>query len=134
MIWLFFSVIVAVVTADLITKFTIDGVMNSGIAWGLGAQLPWLWVFVVVFSFVLVAVLLWWFFSRKKRTWFWTIGLALFIGGVLGNAIDRLLSNGAVHDFIDFIIFRNNLADIALSVGAVMMVLAMIMEEFRAPR
>ena len=61
-------------------------------------------------------------------------GLALIAGGALGNAVDRLLSNGAVHDFIDFGIFRNNLADIAISVGAVLIVLVVIMGETRATR
>lgn len=134
MIGLFFGVIIAVVTVDLITKFTIDGILNPGIAWGLGAELDWLWIVIVGFSFVLIVLLIWWFFRLKNRTWLSTLGLGLFIGGVLGNAIDRLFSHGAVHDFIDFGIFRNNLADIALSVGAVIMIIALIVEEARAAR
>lgn len=134
MIWLFFGVIAAVVTVDLITKFTIDGVLNPGIAWGLGAELSWLWIAVVVVSFVLVVALVWWFFHRKKRNWLNTTGLGLFIGGILGNAIDRLVSGGAVHDFIDFGIFRNNIADMALSIGAVLICLSLIMEEIHASR
>ena len=134
MIWLFFSLIIVIVTVDLVTKFTITGILNPGIAWGWGAQLPWLWIVIVIFSLVLVAGLIGWFFANKKRTWFWTTGLGIFIGGVLGNAIDRLISGGAVHDFIDFGIFRNNLADIALTVGAIAIVLAMIVEEIRASR
>lgn len=134
MIALFFSVIVAVVAVDLITKFTIDGILNSGISWGLGARLPWLWIVVVVFSLVLVIGLVWWFFHNQKRTMLGTVGLGLFIGGTLGNAIDRLVSGGAVHDFIDFGIFRNNIADIALCVGAVMICLALIVRETRAAR
>ena len=79
MIALFFGVIVAVLTVDLITKFTINGILNSGIAWGLGAQLSWLWIIVVAFSFVAVIVLIWWFLRDKKRTWIglnsgWSIG------------------------------------------------------------
>lgn len=134
MIALFLGVIAAVVAVDLITKFTIDGILNPGIAWSLGADLPWLWVVVVIFSFALAAGLLVWFFRTKHHTWLGTIGLAIFIGGILGNAIDRLLSGGAVHDFIDFVIFRNNIADIALTIGAVLIVLNLIVEEIRAPR
>ena len=132
MIALFFGVIVAVVTIDLVTKFTIDGVLNPGIAWGLGAQWSWLWVVVVIFSLVVVTFLVWWFFHQSHRTWLKTTGLALLIGGALGNAIDRLLSGGAVHDFIDFGIFRNNLADIALSVGAVLVAVTLIVGGSRA--
>ena len=134
MIGLFFAVIVVVVAVDLITKYSFDGILNPGIAWGWGAQLPWLWLVIVVFSLVLVIGLVVWFCRRKKRTWFGAVGLGLFVGGVLGNALDRMFSHGAVHDFIDFGIFRNNLADIALSVGAVLLVLALILEETRAAR
>ena len=134
MIWLFFSLIVTIVAIDLITKFSIDGILNPGIAWGWGAQLDWLWIVIVVFSFVLVVGLICWFFCSKRRTWLRTTGLGILIGGVLGNAIDRLISGGAVHDFIDFVIFKNNLADIALTVGAILIMLSLIVEEIRAPR
>lgn len=134
MIWLFFSLIVTIVAVDLITKFSIDGILNPGIAWGWGAQLPWLWIVIVVFSFLLVVGLVCWFLWGKKRTWLRTTGLGLFIGGVLGNAIDRLISGGAVHDFIDFVIFKNNVADIALTVGTILIMLSLILEEVRASR
>ncbi|MCQ2382397.1 MAG: signal peptidase II [Clostridia bacterium] len=134
MIAWFCAVIVVVLSTDLITKFTIAGILNPGIAWGLGAQLPWLWIVVVVFSLVIVAVLIGWFMWMKKRTWWGTTGLALVIAGALGNAIDRLVSGGAVHDFIDFGFFRNNIADIALSIGAVLVCLALMIGETRAAR
>ncbi len=134
MIAVFFGVIVAVVTVDLITKFTIDGILNPGISWSLGTNLPWLWGVVVVFSLVLTVGIVTWFLRTKKRTWLNTVGLGLFVGGMLGNAIDRLISGGVVHDFIDFVIFKNNIADIALTVGAVLIILNLIKEEMRAPR
>lgn len=110
----------AVLALDLITKFTIPGILNPGVAWGVGANVSWLWIVIVVFSFALVAMAVWWFGHTKHRTWLLTIGLALFVGGVLGNAIDRLVTGGAVHDFIDFVIFKNNLADMAIIAGATM--------------
>ena len=48
MIWLFVGLIVGVVVVDLATKFSFDGILNSGIAWGMGAQLPWLWIVIVI--------------------------------------------------------------------------------------
>lgn len=121
MIWLFAVIIAAVVSVDLVTKFSCDGILNTGIAWGLGAQLPYLWIVVVVLSLLLAILAVFWYCRtpRKKSYWF-TVGLALFVGGVLGNAIDRMLTGGAVHDFLDFVLFKNNLADIALIMGAVM--------------
>ena len=121
MIWLFAGILVAVVVADLVTKFTFDGILNPGIAWGLGAQLPWLWIAVVVLSFVIVVVMtVWYCRTPRRKSYSFTVGMALFLGGVLGNAIDRLLTGGAVHDFINFVLFKNNLADIALVIGVVM--------------
>lgn len=134
MLALFLGVIVAVVTADLITKFTIAGITNSGIAWGLGANLPWLWIVITVVAFVLAGGVIGWYVVSKKRTWLDAVGLGLFVGGVLGNAIDRLISGGAVHDFIDFGLFKNNLADIAITVGAVLVMINIIVEGVRAAR
>lgn len=121
MIWLFAGIIMATVVIDLITKFTFDGILNPGIAWGLGAQLPWLWIVIVVISLVATVGLAVWYSrtSRRKSYWF-TVGLALLIGGIIGNAVDRMVTGGAVHDFINFVIFRNNLADIAITVGVIM--------------
>ena len=134
MIALFFGLIVAVVAVDLITKFTIDGILNPGISWGLGAQFDWLWIVIVVASFLLATLVVVWFLRTNKRTWLGTVGLALFVGGALGNAIDRLISDGAVHDFIDFVLFKNNLADIAITVGAVLVMVSMMVEAARARR
>ena len=118
---LFLGVIAAVVAVDLMTKFTVPGILNSGVAWGLGAEVEWLWIAVVVLSAVVVVGLVVWYTRTPRRhAWWFTVGLALFVGGVIGNMIDRMLTGGAVHDFIDFIIFKNNLADIAITVGAVM--------------
>ena len=120
MIWLFVGLIVGVVIVDLITKFSFDGILNSGIAWGMGAQLPWLWIVIVILSLALaVVMIIWWSRTSRRKSYWFTVGLALFIGGMLGNAIDRMITGGAVHDFINFVIFKNNIADIAITVGAV---------------
>ena len=121
MIGLFTGILITVVAVDLLTKFTCDGILNTGIAWGLGAKLPWLWIVVVVLSFVIMVTMLVWYLRtpRRQSVWF-TVGMALFLGGVLGNALDRMVTGGAVHDFINFIVFQNNLADIGICVGALM--------------
>lgn len=121
MIWTFVGILVAVVCVDLGTKFIFDGILNSGIAWGLGAQLPWLWIVVVILSVILsVVFVVWYCRSPRRQSWWFTVGLALLVGGIIGNAIDRLMTGGAVHDFINFVLFKNNLADMAIIVGAIM--------------
>ena len=115
-----FVITVVVMALDLITKFTIPGIINPGISWGLGQQWPWLWVVVVILTLVVVGLaLVWWFHTKHRKTWLLTVGLGLFLGGALGNLIDRLISGGAVHDWWNwFGWFHNNLADVALIVGA----------------
>jgi signal peptidase II len=75
---------------------------NRGGFLSLGAELP-AWVRQVVFGVgvpvLLVALALgavW--FSHLQRAQ--VIGLALLLGGGLGNLIDRLLRDGAVTDFV----------------------------------
>ena len=131
MIILFFGLILAVTAADLITKYKIPGILNPGIAWGVGAEIPWLWKVIVVLSFVLVVVLVVGYLRYKKRTWIGAVGLGIFVGGILGNAIDRIITGGPVHDFINFQIFQNNIADIALTVGAALIVLGLVVENVR---
>ena len=131
MILVFVGLTVAVVALDLITKLTIPGILNPGISWGLGATISWLWLVIVIGSLAVVGGAVGWFCRTKQRTWLFTIGLALFVGGVLGNAIDRLITGGAVHDFINFVIFKNNLADIAICVGAGLVLLYIIWQGAR---
>lgn len=64
--------------------------------------------------------LVWW--MQKERDTATRVGLALIIGGALGNVIDRFLY-GAVVDFLDFYAFgwhwpAFNVADSAICIGA----------------
>lgn len=61
------------------------------------------------------------------------ISLSLFLAGAIGNFIDRLV-NQAVVDFLDFYIFTYNypifnIADSALVIGAIMLIIGMFLEE-----
>ncbi|MEP6618876.1 MAG: signal peptidase II [bacterium] len=59
-----------------------------------------------------------------------TAGLALVVGGAVGNMLDRLISNRGVVDFIDigvgstrFYVF--NIADVGVSLGAMLLAFAL---------
>jgi len=87
------------------------GFLNIGEAW-----VPWLLSAVAVA--VTAALVVW--LRRTDRTWL-AVGLALIIGGALGNLIDRL-AYGAVADFIQLYAGRFywpafNVADTAITVG-----------------
>jgi len=68
-------------------------------------------------------------------TWYLRLGLALVLGGAMGNVYDRVL-RGAVTDFLEFY-FGNytfpafNVADSAISVGAVLLLLDMWLGHLR---
>lgn len=67
---------------------------------------------------------------RSRKSWPAVVGSALAVGGAVGNLLDRVRSPRGVVDFIDvgvgasrFYIF--NVADIGLSVGAVLIAYAL---------
>ena len=63
-----------------------------------------------------------WLLRKHARETLFCLGLALILGGAIGNVIDRLLV-GAVVDFLDFHAFGHhwpafNVADMGISCGA----------------
>ena len=97
---------------------------NSGVAFGLGAGLPFPYY---VFSIAAVLVILYLFVRQRVPTLVRRLSLALILGGAIGNLIDRVQS-GEVVDFIDvglgawrWPVF--NVADSAVSIGVVLFAL-----------
>jgi len=103
---------------------------NRGIAFGMfqgiGPIVGWLSIAVVVGMFVYLVQL-----PRHER--FIRIGLALAIGGALGNLVDRI-SAGEVLDFIQMP-FRSgvfNVADVMIQLGIGMVLLASLWSGFKS--
>ncbi len=76
-------------------------------------------IMMIVFTLLIGLVFLW--MLRAAKTRLNAFGLALIIGGALGNVIDRVL-RGAVVDFIslhhnDYYWYVFNLADVWITVG-----------------
>ena len=94
---------------------------NSGVAFGLGAGLPFPYA---IFSIAAVVAILVLFIRHREHPFARQLSLALILGGALGNLVDRLAS-GEVVDFI-LIGWRQwywpvfNVADSAVSVGVVL--------------
>ncbi len=108
--------------------FRITHVENRGAAFGLFSESPAQWKIAILILFSLVALvvvslLLW----KNSHTLTVTgVGLALILGGALGNLWDRLV-NGHVVDFLDFYVGSYhwpafNIADSAIVVGALLLV------------
>jgi signal peptidase II len=97
--------------------FTLYVVYNPGIGLGLlpgsGAVIGWL-------TLLIVALLLIWLERVPRSQWLVKVGLALILGGALGNMVDRLWA-GQVLDFILTPLWPRilNIADIAIRGGAV---------------
>jgi len=96
---------------------------NTGVAFGMFRDSNMLFL---VFSAVLVGVLLFLRRSIQAHGRLAAIGLALVLGGALGNLYDRI-AYGFVVDFFDFSFFPAvfNVADSAITVGAVFLALGM---------
>ena len=115
-------------TIDLVWTVRLNLAFNNGMAFGQAGGLgP---VIAVIATLVIVYLLT---TLRNESSRISTIGMGLLIGGAAGNLIDRLFRgeawlNGAVVDFIDlqwFPIF--NVADMAINVGAVLLILGSIL-------
>lgn len=112
-------------STDLVPElFAISHVTNTGIAFSLFEQNPQL--LTIVISIVMLFILVYILRSSKPHLCF-----AFFLGGGLGNLIDRYLL-GAVTDFIkplfvDFAVF--NIADICLNIGVGLLLLSMFGKE-----
>lgn len=113
--------------------FHITYVRNSGAVFGLFQGLAETYVIFLIFISIALVVFGYMFikndFKDKKTFWF-SLGLALLIAGALGNATDRLFQPD--HNVVDFIDFRGiwsfvfNVADICLNVG----IAIFIMDQF----
>jgi signal peptidase II len=99
-------------------------VFNSGAALSIGTGMTWLLTIVAVAVIVFIVRA-----SRRIGSRGWAIALGLLLGGALGNLMDRLFrepgfGRGHVVDFIAYWnVFVGNVADIAIVVAAVMIVI-----------
>ena len=140
------AVIAAVLVADQVAKAVVVGaiepgervgilpfldlvhVMNEGVAFGFlgdGDRGTVLLVTAAALLFVLV-----WFLRDPVRPWSW-LAIGLLAGGAIGNLADRLFRD-AVVDFIDLPAWPSfNVADIAITAGAAILVLAAFAEPGR---
>ncbi|WP_027094606.1 signal peptidase II [Cohnella thermotolerans] len=76
---------------------------------------------------LIVAFVLYYRYKGKLRGVWMEIGTGLFVGGAIGNAIDRTLFDGVT----DFIQLKGqggvmNIADISLNIGMIVLLLAML--------
>jgi signal peptidase II len=106
--------------------FNLVLVYNRGAAFSVLADAPgWQTPFFAAVAVAASAVVSWMLWRSPQRR-LQSLGLALILGGALGNLWDRL-AWGAVADFLDFHAFgwhwpAFNVADSAITVGAVLLI------------
>ncbi len=139
------AIALVVIVADQLTKFVATAslaqgpveflpflnfalVHNTGAAFGfLSTAGGWQKFFFIGIAALATIVIVFMLRKLSRRDWFMQLSLSLILGGALGNLMDRLI-HGYVIDFIDFYLgtwhfWTFNVADAAISIGAVMLVL-----------
>jgi signal peptidase II len=113
--------------------FYITSHRNEGAAWGiLQGQM---WLFYVITLIVVIGII---YYLQKyaKDKVLLGVSLGFMLGGAIGNFIDRLFRKQVVdfiHTYIfgyDFPIF--NIADSSLTIGVVLLIIHMLLEEFQS--
>lgn len=105
---------------------------NRGAAWGMLQGK--MWIFTIVTILVIIGIIYYYHKETKGKPLF-QVTLMILLGGAIGNFIDRIF-RGEVVDFADvlipiinyeFPIF--NLADAALTISVIMLIIIMLKEE-----
>lgn len=104
--------------SSLILGFSLTNTPNSGLAFGIGHGQG----FVLAVTVVALVLVLVWFGLDPGRPGLW-LAVGLLAGGALGNLADRVRTD-AVTDFINPPLWPTfNLADVAITLGALGLVL-----------
>jgi signal peptidase II len=156
--FLFWGVIALVVILDTMTKvwavyallpahiphnvlgetFRFTLVYNPGAAFGVTAGEHSRWIFLTL-TIVALGILWRMYVTTRDGAYTRVLALALVCGGALGNMIDRIRSASGVVDFIDIGIGTHrwptfNVADMAVSTGAVLLAWILLQEDRAAAR
>lgn len=137
---LWISIIAATVILDQLTKWIVVNTMelyesivlikkvfsftyipNYGAAWGMLSEHRWVFMAVTSVALIIMPIIL---YRYRKVHFLFNLSLSLFIGGAIGNMIDRVFVGYVVDflefTFIDFPVF--NVADICVVFGAGIMI------------
>lgn len=113
--------------------FAITSHRNKGAAWGiLQGQMTFFYIVTIIVVIGIVYML----HKHGKENKLFAFSLSIILGGAIGNFIDRIFRKEVV-DFLDFMIFSYdfpifNVADSALTVGVILIIIATIFEDGKA--
>lgn len=114
----FTLIVVFIVFLDQISKSMATKVVkNYGASFGLLAGYNWL---LILISFFVIGLII---YYKERIKSYGFIGLSIFMGGVIGNLVDRLVF-GYVRDFLSFLFWPAfNIADVCNVVGVVILII-----------
>ena len=149
-IWLWLSSLIVIL--DQVTKIWVSNVLelyqtinvlpffnlrllhNPGAAWSILATAGgWQRWFLSILAILVSGMIMFWLHNLERQRYWFACALALILGGAVGNVIDRIMY-GYVVDFID-IYYQGwhwpafNIADSAISIGAVMVLISLLRNE-----
>lgn len=110
---------------DGVIRFTY--VRNPGAAFGMLPDARWVLTVVSILAVAGLSYLI----SRSTTQGLKRIASTMILAGAAGNLVDRLFYDGLVVDFIEFTFFEFpvfNVADMGVSLGAVVLVLSLLFE------
>lgn len=114
---------------EITSFFNVTHQQNTGAAFSFLAEAGgWQrWFFSLLATVVSAVLAVWLYRLRSTGNWVLSAGLALVLGGAVGNLIDRIRL-GYVTDFIQVIIVNwpfpsFNVADAGITVGAVLLII-----------
>ncbi|HAK05444.1 MAG TPA: signal peptidase II [Firmicutes bacterium] len=114
--------------------FRLDYVRNTGAAWSMLEDFPWL---LAIISFIAgVAMIAYFLWKQDKMNQWFKAALMLMIGGTWGNFIDRAFYQDGVIDFLAFNLFGYpfpsfNVADMSLVVGTFSLIIIMSLDDIK---
>jgi signal peptidase II len=110
---------------------------NTGVAFGIFADSanPWRAPLLIGSSVLVIGLLVWLLATGRAGARLGEWGVALILGGAVGNVFDRLVRR-SVTDFIDFHIgsyhwYTFNIADSAIVIGAFLVILELFRDHTR---
>ena len=121
---------------DLLPVLSLYRVYNTGIAFSLLSDVGEAGIFALTLGVVALVLVIWHRTADGGR--FAAIGYALIVGGAFGNIADRV-SYGHVVDFLllhlgNSPLFVFNIADVALTIGPILLIMVMMTPTRRAAR
>lgn len=109
--------------------FSLMRTVNHGISWGWLKNAPEYVRFPLVIALTLVGIVATVGIMRQSRDRWLQVAGALVLGGALGNLGDRLYHGGVTdYLYVHFFPFIFNFADVAITVGGVILAARMLLE------